>query len=449
MDDLLAGRVRSVYFKYLWTALGSAMISSIYSVVDMAMVGQYQGPEGTAALAVVAPVWNIVYSLGLLMGIGGSVLFSARRGGLGGDPGDGGENEFFTAALIGSVLVTIPAWAMVLFFERPVLTFFGADSALLPLAMTYLKPVKAAFPLFLFTQLLSAFLRNDGDPGRATAAVLGGGVFNIFGDWFFVFALDMGVFGAGLATAMGAAVSLLIALTHFLSKKNTLRLVRPGRLGKKLRSITVTGFSSFFVDVAMGFLTILFNRQIMKYLGGDALAVYGPIINVSTSVQCCAYAVGQAAQPIISTSFGAGKGSRIKAALRYALLTTAAFSLLWTALSLAAPNLYVRIFMSPTAEILRIAPSIIRRYSLSFLLLPLNIFSTYYFQSILKPRAAFVVSVARGLVISGALILLLPTLAGADFIWFAMPITELVVAVYAVAAMRRATAALPQDASAA
>ena len=106
--------------------------------------------------------------------------------------------------------------------------------------------------------------------------------------------------------------------------------------------------------------------------------------------------MGQAAQPIISTSFGAGKGSRIKAALRYALLTTAAFSLLWTALSLAAPNLYVRIFMSPTAEILRIAPSIIRRYSLSFLLLPLNIFSTYYFQSILKPRAAFVVSVARG-----------------------------------------------------
>ena len=105
--------------------------------------------------------------------------------------------------------------------------------------------------------------------------------------------------------------------------------------------------------------------------------------------------------------------------------------------------------MSPTAEILRIAPSIIWRYSLSFLLLPLNIFSTYYFQSILKPRAAFVVSVARGLVISGALILLLPTLAGADSIWFAMPITELVVAVYAVAAMRRATAALPQDVPAA
>ena len=98
--------------------------------------------------------------------------------------------------------------------------------------------------------------------------------------------------------------------------------------------------------------------------------------------------------------------------------------------------------MSPTEEILRIAPAIIRTYALSFLLLPLNIFSTYYFQAIMQPRAAFIVSVARGLVISGILILLLPALVSASAIWFAMPITELLTAVYAVTAMRRYTAKL-------
>ena len=67
--DFLNGKIKSMYFKYLSAAFGSAMITSIYSIVDMAMVGQYQGPSGTAALAVVAPVWNIIYSLGLLMGI--------------------------------------------------------------------------------------------------------------------------------------------------------------------------------------------------------------------------------------------------------------------------------------------------------------------------------------------------------------------------------------------
>lgn len=66
----------------------------------------------------------------------------------------------------------------------------------------------------------------------------------------------------------------------------------------------------------MGILTVLFNRQIMKYLGADALAIYGPIIQVSTFVQCCAYSVGQAAQPIISTNFGAGRGDRIRETLR-------------------------------------------------------------------------------------------------------------------------------------
>ena len=83
------------------------------------------------------------------------------------------------------------------------------------------------------------------------------------------------------------------------------------------------------------------------------------------------------------------------------------------------------------------APSIIRTYALSFLLLPFNIFSTYYFQAIMQPKIAMVVSVARGLVISGALILVLPGVVGAGALWWAMPVTEVVVAGYVVMEMRR------------
>lgn len=241
----------------------------------------------------------------------------------------------------------------------------------------------------------------------------------------------------------GAAVTCLVMLTHFLRRGNTLRLVRPERLARRLGEITVTGFSSFFIDVAMGILTVLFNRQIMRYLGPNALAVYGPIINVSTFVQCCAYSVGQAAQPIVSTNFGAGRTARIRETLRLALWTTAFFGVFWTALSMACPNLYVRVFMSPTEEILAIAPAIVRAYASSFLLLPFNIFSTYYFQAILQPKAAFVVSVARGPVISGALILILPALFQPNALWLAMPVTELAVLFYAALQIRRHTAALP------
>ena len=260
--NFLTDKIRPLYFKYLAAAFGSALISSIYGIVDAAMVGWYQGPAGTAALAVVSPVWNIIYSLGLLTGIGGSVLFGTMRG----KPGvsEKESNEYFTAALIETGILAVLTWAAVAFFDRQLLTIFGAEETLLPLAREYMLPIKFVVPSFLMTQLLSAFLRNDGDPALATKAVLFGGIFNVFGDYFFVFVVDMGIMGAGIATAIGSVLSLAVMLTHFARKKNTLRLVRPTRLLAKIREISTTGFSTFFVDVAMGILTMFFNRQILS-----------------------------------------------------------------------------------------------------------------------------------------------------------------------------------------
>lgn len=433
--DLLNGKIKSIYFKYLSAAFGSALISSIYGVVDMAMVGQYQGPEGTAALAVVSPVWNIIYSLGLLMGIGGSVLFSTMRGRSGDDRRQ--SNQYFTAALIGVAALAAIAWICVIFFDDTLLRLFGAEETLFP--------VKFVVPSFLLTQLMGAFLRNDGSPGLATKSVIFGGVFNVFGDYFFVFVLNLEIMGVGLATAMGSVFSLLLMLTHFRSKTNTIRLEKPEHLLSMLKSISITGFSTFFIDVAMGILTMLFNRQILRYLGTDALSVCGVIINISTFVQCCAYSIGQAAQPIISTNFGAQRGERIAQILKYAIGTAVVFGVIWTGLALFVPNLFIRIFMTPEPEILAIAPAIIRSYGISFLLLPFNIFSTYCFQSVMRPTASFLVSVSRGAVISGILILLLPTLAGPDSIWLTMPITELIVAVYVAVMIARYTNALPRE----
>lgn len=435
--DLLNAKIKPLYFKYLSAAFGSAMISSIYGVVDMAMVGQYQGPEGTAAMAVISPIWNIIYSLGLLMGIGGSVLLSTLRGQS--EENLKKSNEYFTAAVIGVSLLAAITWIVVAFFDRELLLLFGAQESLMPLARQYVKPVKYFVPLFLFSQLLSAFLRNDGNPGLATKAVLTGGIFNVFGDYFFVFVLDQGIYGAGLATGIGCLLSVLVMLTHFFSKKCTLRFVKPSRLWHKLTKICVTGFSTFFIDVAMGILTVLFNRQILKYLGTNALSVYGIIINISTFVQCCAYSIGQASQPILSMNYGANQFDRIRETLKYAIGTATVFGLIWAALCVIVPNLFIYIFMQPTQEILAISPAIIRSYGLSFLLLPLNIFSTYYFQALLKPRTSFIVSVGRGAVISGILIYLLPAAFGPRSIWFAMPVTEAITAVYVVSMMIRYT----------
>lgn len=269
--EFLTGKIKPIYFRYLAAAFGSSLISSIYSIVDMAMVGQYHGPEGTAALAVVAPIWNIIYSLGLLVGIGGSVIFSTLKGKAGQEDTD--PNEYFTASAVAAAVIIAAVWLTVALFDKQLLLLSGAEESLLPLARRYVLPVKFAIPCFLLNQMLAAYLRNDGAPGLATAGVIAGGIFNIFGDWFFVFFLDMGIMGAGLATATGSVLSLVILLSHFFSRKNTLRLVRTSGMVHKVREICVTGFSTFFIDVAMGILTVLFNRQIMRYLGTNALSV--------------------------------------------------------------------------------------------------------------------------------------------------------------------------------
>ena len=420
--DLLRDDVRKTYRRYLAAAFGSSFISTIYSFVDMIVVVQYQGPSGTAALALISPVWNIIFSLGMLFGIGGSVHFGMLRGEKDNVPGT--ENRYFTSALYVTGTLSALIMTVLLCFDGAIFRALGAEGELLTLALDYFRPVRFAVPCYMLGQVVAAFLRNDNDPGLATAAVLIGGLFNVFGDCYFTFVLDMGLFGAGLATAIGSALTLAIMLTHFFKRKNTLRLVPIRQLSGTVGRMIETGFSAFFADLAMGIVTALLNRGIVRYAGTDALAVYGVIVYVGTCAQCSAYSVGQAAQPLFSINFGARKWDRIRLTQTCAIRSVIVFSLFWTGVSMAFPEQIVRIFMDATPGVLEIAPTIIRIYATSFLLLPFNIYSAYYFQSIMRARAALWLAVARGLVISGGLILLLPLIFKATGLWIAMPITD-------------------------
>lgn len=411
--DLLKSKIRPMYFKYLVAASGSALVASVFGMVDAMMVGRYHGPAGNAALAVFNPLWSIIYSLGLLAGIGGSVLFATARG----RKDEQSAQEYFTLSILFGLVLSALAVAGIGLFSEPLFRFFGADDELLDLAQRYLAPILFAVPCCLFSNILSAFLRNDGNPDLATKAVILGGGFNVVGDYVLVFVMDMGISGAGLATAIGQFIGIFVMLLHFRDKKNTLRFVKPTRALRKLGEISLTGFSTAINDLAMGIIGVLFNRQIMKYLGSDALAVYGIITQITAFAQCLAYGAGQAAQPIISQNYGAGQYGRIRECLKYGLYTSAIMGLFWTGAMMLFPELFVNLFMTPTAAVLEIAPGIFRAYGISYLLLPFNLFATYYFQAMMQAEVSVIASVARGAVVSGGLILLLPLVAGAGSIW--------------------------------
>ena len=217
--------------------------------------------------------------------------------------------------------------------------------------------------------------------------------------------------------------------THFLNKNNSLAVFINGEVFKPIFKIFINGFPSFIIDLSMGILTIIYNRQIIKYFDNDVLSIYGIIINISTLVQCCSYGIGEASQPLVSQNFGAKKYDRINKVLKYLIVTSFIVGGVWVAISLAMPNVLVRIFMKPTDRVLMLAPKIIRLYSISFILLPLNVSSMFYFQSILKSKISLIISLARGVFISGILLLVLP-LINKELIWITMVLTETIVSIF-------------------
>ena len=152
-ENLTQGSVKRLYFRYLGASFGSAMLSCVYGLVDAAVVGQYHGPQGAAALSVVMPIWTILYSLGLLIGIGGSVNYSyfKAQGKL------EKANAYFTLSLILTGVVSALCWVGITAFADPLLRLFGADDALVELAKEYLKPIQFVIPAYPFTQCLAAF----------------------------------------------------------------------------------------------------------------------------------------------------------------------------------------------------------------------------------------------------------------------------------------------------
>lgn len=418
--DLLGGSVKKTYFKYLATSIGGALVISIYSLVDCIMVGHYQGPDGTAALAIIMPIWTTILSLGILCGTGGAVLMAKLRG-------EGRKEEgdmYFTAATVFCAIITFIVWMAVMIFPTPLLRLFGASDNILPHALAYIKWLKYFIPLFTFGQLFSSFIRNDNAPAKAMIAVVSGGIFNIIGDYLLVFVADMGIEGAGLATSLGQVLGFSILCSHFFSKKCNLRFVKVKEFFKKAACVGAVGFPTFIIDVAIGVTILLFNNQIMKYHSEAALAVYGVIVNVNYFIQSVSYGVGQAAQPLISLNYGAGKLQRIRQTSRYAWISAIVVGIVFFVLAESIPLLLTKAFMDTTSEVEAIASKIVRLYCICYLILPLNIFSTYYLQAIMRAKASMIISLLRAVILPGALLFVLPAIFGKDGLWYVMSVTE-------------------------
>lgn len=425
--DYLTSSTKTLYRKYLTASLGSALVITIYSFVDTIAVGQSEGPAGTAAMAVITPIFGILVFFGILFGIGGSVLMNNAKG-------EGNEekgNAYFTTALILVVGFTVVTWVLFARFSKPILFFFGATQGTLPLVMRYVQWLIRCWPIFIFSTFIGAFVRNDNAPGLVMAGVISGGCFNIFGDWFFVFPLGMGMEGAAIATVLGTTLQCLIICSHLFRKCCGLKLAKPFRMGKAIRKIFVIGIGASLLDLGTVVLSTITNNQILRYGSEVELAIYGVMTTIAALVQAMYCGVGQAIQPLVSANFGGRQYGRVRQFLKMSVVTVLIMGVLFTALAKCLPVPIVQLFMDATPEVLAAAPSSMRLYSLLYLFLGFTVLSTYYLQSVMRDRASMAIGILRSLVVSGLLLCLLPLFWGINGVWLALPISECIVTVVA------------------
>ena len=432
--DILRDDIKKLFRHYLAASVGSALVVSIYSFVDTIAVGQSVGPLGTAAIAALNPIFGLMVFLAVLCGVGGAVPMSVARG-------EGREEKahaMFTAAVILMAGIGLLMWALVWIFHEEIFRLFGANDETMPYVMDYGMLLIFFFPAFIGSTFLSAFLRNDGAPDLAMKAVIAGGVLNIFGDWFLCFPMDMGMKGAAIATVAGSCLQVLIMLSHFFSKSCGLHFVMPSRPGKAFRRILVIGFGSGVLDLGTVVLAIIINNQIIRYGSVAALSVYGVVGTVGQLCQAVYRGVGQALQPLSSLNFGAGNRERIKEAYHLSVISIAVISIAMTLIGELFPIEITKLFIAADAEVLAEAPMIYRIYFTAFLFMGMNVLSTYFLQSVMREKASMTVAMLRSLILSGALLLVLPPVFGLEGVFAAIHETEHIVMLLALKLNRQA-----------
>ena len=324
--DFGNGNIASLFRTMFFPTLIAMMFNSLLNICDGMFVGHGVGSEGLAAINIVAPMFLVTTGIGLMFGIGASVIASIR---LAEDNVKAARiimtQAFAAGAVIFGVIITLTA----LFF-RPLLYLAGCSEALEPLATDYLLWLLPGFFFFYIQCAGMMLIRLDGSPKTAMAIQITSAALNIFLDCLMVFPLGMGIAGASIATSISCVAGGCLVMIYFIRFSTALRFYRLKLTAKSLRLtlrnvgyMARIGFATFVTELAIGVMIVTGNYVFMSRLGEDGVAAYSIGCYLFPLIFSLSNAVAQSAQPIISFNYGAGQTGRVAKTLGLSLITGA------------------------------------------------------------------------------------------------------------------------------
>ena len=411
--DYVNDRISRLYGSLLPSAIGSLLTATVASLIDVVILSYYLGPDMLAVVGLCMPVYMMVNTLGMLIASGASTLYAQYLG-------EGNREEgcrFFTAAVMQMCICGGLLMMAGLSFTEHVVSLLGANASVVEETGEYVHVLFFFMIPLMFYVLLLFFVRIDNDPKRTLSATIVCAVVNLILDVLFVGPLALGVTGAAMATCLAYTLGLVVNMTHFITSKNSLRLVFNGLSGRNVR-IWKAGMPLAVSQLGMTVSTNIYNNLIIRAGNEAYVAVYTVLTQLSMISMAIYDGIGQAAQPLIAAANGAGKPDRIKKVFKYGvrleLIGTVGLAVMYV---LGAGAVAI-LFSIREGEMLALTVSGIRIYALSVPFMGLNSIIMYYFQAQEKAGRGLLISLLCGSVLPVLALVIIITAFGNDYVWF-------------------------------
>jgi putative MATE family efflux protein len=423
--------VHKLLWKYALPAIIAMTASSLYNIVDSIYIGHGCGALALGALTVAKPFMDICAAFGSLVGVGASSILAIYLGERDYDR----ANKVLGNVIVMNIILSTLVMVVGLIWLDPILMAFGASEDTLGFAHDYMEIILYGNILTHIYFGLNAMLRAAGHPRFSMTATIVAVTVNIILDPIFIFALDMGVRGAAIATIISQAVAVVWQLTKFMDRNELVRFHRGiWRLDRGItRRALAIGMSPFLYNIAHCFVVIIINNQLKNFGGDLAIASYGVINRLTFVFAMIVMGLNQGMQPIAGFNYGAKHYHRV---LRTFYLTsfcaTAVMAVVFV-LGEFFPRLVTQMFTHDIALIdLTIKP--MRIICSTMLIIGFQMVAGNLFTSIGKAGKAIFLSLTRQVLYLIPLALWLPTMFvnPVDGVWWSIPASDVLSALTAV-----------------
>lgn len=395
---------------------------SIYGVVDGLFISNFVGDVAFTSINIIFPGIMMLGSVGFMFGTGGSAIVSKTFG----EGNKEKANQYFSMLIVLEIIIGVILSTIGIVFLTPIAKLLGAKDYMLQYIKPYGTALFIGLPFFMLQNSFQSFLVTAEKPKLGLAVTLCAGCTNMLLDFLFIYLFKWGVLGAGIASATSQVVGAIIPLIYFISKNSSyLRISKPKFELKPIVKTCTNGSSEMVTNISLSLVNMLYNLQLLKYVGDHGVAAYGIIMYVGfifISIYL-GYSIG--VSPIIGYHYGAKNKKELKNIYSKSMKLLLLTSIILTVLAEVLAYPLASIFVGYDKDLLQIATRALRLYALSYIICWFNIFVSAFFTSLNNGLISAVVSFLRTFVFQLIMIFIMPLIFDVDGLWLAVLASEI------------------------